>query len=303
VQKVKQKMLKENERINWVPAHLKHGRFKHIMENAPDWTISRNRFWASPLPIWKERGGKDMMVIGSIEELLKKTKRSGNSYFVMRHGEAMHNIDHTWETKGNPENHLTERGRQMALESALTLKKTTEIDMVIVSPLARTRETAKIVQNVFGLPDSAVMVDERLKEMQVGVFDGQSIVSLYAHFGDDIRRLLTEAPEGGETYTDIRKRVGKLLFEVERRYGGKKILFVTHEAPGWLLSTVARRWSLDDVKQDADDKLYLRTTEWKQIDFTPYPHNAQFEPDLHRPYIDAITLVDDAVKHTSAFLR
>jgi isoleucyl-tRNA synthetase len=57
IQKIKAKMLKENERINWVPAHLKEGRFKHIVENAPDWTISRNRFWASPLPIWKEKGG------------------------------------------------------------------------------------------------------------------------------------------------------------------------------------------------------------------------------------------------------
>ncbi|MDZ4226392.1 MAG: class I tRNA ligase family protein, partial [Patescibacteria group bacterium] len=62
IQKVKDKMLSENEKVNWVPAHLKHGRFEHIVENAPDWTISRNRFWASPLPIWKEKGGKNLMV-------------------------------------------------------------------------------------------------------------------------------------------------------------------------------------------------------------------------------------------------
>jgi isoleucyl-tRNA synthetase len=123
IQKIKQKMLKENERINWVPAHLKQGRFRHIMENAPDWTISRNRFWASPLPIWKEKGGKELIVVGSVEDLLKKTKRSGNSYFVMRHGEAMHNIDHLWDSAGRPDNHLTERGRQMVRDSAEALKK------------------------------------------------------------------------------------------------------------------------------------------------------------------------------------
>lgn len=292
VQKIKQKMLKENERVNWVPAHLKQGRFRNIMENAPDWTISRNRFWASPLPIWKERGGKEMMVIGSVDELLKKTKRSGNKYFVMRHGEAMHNITHTWESKGDPKNHLTERGRQMALESAIKLKQHSDIDMIIASPLARTRETAKIVQNVFGLPDSSVMVDERLTEMQVGVYDGKAILDWYAHYADDLTTAFTSAPEGGETYTEIRTRVGKLLFEVERRYAGKKVLFVTHECPAWLMNTVAKRWSLDECKKDADDKLYLTTTQWKELDFVPYPHNAQFEPDLHRPYIDAITLVD-----------
>jgi isoleucyl-tRNA synthetase len=51
IQDVKAKMLSENEKIDWVPEHLKDGRFKHNLETAPDWTISRNRFWASPLPI------------------------------------------------------------------------------------------------------------------------------------------------------------------------------------------------------------------------------------------------------------
>ncbi|MDZ4284379.1 MAG: class I tRNA ligase family protein, partial [Patescibacteria group bacterium] len=52
IQKIKDRMLETNEDINWVPNYLKHGRYKHILESAPDWTISRNRFWASPMPIW-----------------------------------------------------------------------------------------------------------------------------------------------------------------------------------------------------------------------------------------------------------
>ncbi len=292
IQKVKQKMLKENERINWVPAHLKQGRFKHIVENAPDWTISRNRFWASPLPIWKERGGKELLVVGSVEELLQKTKKSGNEYFVMRHGEAMHNLAHTWDSSGSPDNHLTEQGRQDALEAALLLKKKTEVDMIVVSPLPRTRETAKIVQNVFDLPDSAVMVDERLREMGAGVFDGKPISTWSAQF-TNLAEAFTSAPEGGETYTEIRKRVGDLLFEVERRYAGKKVLFVTHEGPAWLLNTIAKRWSLDECKRDADEKLFLRTAEWKPLAFVAYPHNKNFELDLHRPYIDQIVLADN----------
>src|SRR3989338_7834087 len=114
----KKSMLAQNERVNWVPAHLKHGRFKHIVENAPDWTISRNRFWASALPIWKEKGGSRLMVIGSLKELLEKTKKSGNTYFVMRHAEAGHNVEGVDDLTGDPANHVTEKGKTDAVHAA-----------------------------------------------------------------------------------------------------------------------------------------------------------------------------------------
>ena len=66
-------MRDENENIDWTPKHLQHGRFGKIIESAPDWTISRNRFWASPLPIWKDKKG-NVTVIGSLEELKKHMK-------------------------------------------------------------------------------------------------------------------------------------------------------------------------------------------------------------------------------------
>lgn len=73
IQSVKARMLSENEKINWMPQHLKEGRFRHNLETAPDWTISRNRFWASPLPIWKDREG-NITVIGSLDELKSHMK-------------------------------------------------------------------------------------------------------------------------------------------------------------------------------------------------------------------------------------
>jgi len=70
IQKIKSKLIKFNEKVNWYPEHLKHGRFLNILETAPDWNISRNRFWATPLPFWKCECGHTECV-GSVEELKK----------------------------------------------------------------------------------------------------------------------------------------------------------------------------------------------------------------------------------------
>ncbi len=68
VQKLKPLMKRTNENINWFPAHFKHGRFQKSMEFAPDWNISRNRYWGSPVPVWECEGGH-RFVPGSISEL------------------------------------------------------------------------------------------------------------------------------------------------------------------------------------------------------------------------------------------
>ena len=64
----KKLMLAENENINWFPAYLKHGRFANNIEQAPDWNLSRDRFWATAMPVWKSDKGS-VKVIGSYKEL------------------------------------------------------------------------------------------------------------------------------------------------------------------------------------------------------------------------------------------
>ena len=65
---MKEQLIEENEGINWFPEYLKHGRFEKNIEAAPDWNLSRDRFWATAMPVWKGDKGT-IKVIGSYDEL------------------------------------------------------------------------------------------------------------------------------------------------------------------------------------------------------------------------------------------
>ncbi|MBK7266026.1 MAG: isoleucine--tRNA ligase [Ignavibacteriales bacterium] len=66
---VADRMVELNKTINWAPPEIGTGRFGNWLEDNKDWALSRDRFWATPLPIWVSEDGKDMFAVGSIEDL------------------------------------------------------------------------------------------------------------------------------------------------------------------------------------------------------------------------------------------
>lgn len=285
VTNIKDKLILANQAVAWVPAHIRDGRFGKWLEGARDWAISRTRFWGAPLPVWTCNKCGKTEVFGSVEELTQKANLSSNRYFFMRHGEAEANLSDRLSVDPNDPNHLTNKGREEVLANAKKLANE-NIGLIISSDFVRTKETAELVRDVLGLKDEQVIFDERLRELNPGspqVATWQEYDSL---LGSVAQRLNNQAPFGGENYNDVRRRVMPLLFELADKYKNKNILLISHGLPLFMIKVSLAGLSDQQIALGSWVEDNFSTGEVKELDFLSYPHNRNFELDLHRPYID-----------------
>ncbi len=277
-------LVKENEGIHWEPGHIKEGRFGEWLSEVKDWAISRERYWGTPLPVWSCEKCKKIKVVGSKADVSQKPK---NSYSIMRHGQAENNTLGIISDKPEYPHHLTDLGRQQVAETAESLKGS-KFDLIFVSPFVRTMETTQILKGKLGWKDEQIHVDSRIHEVGVGDWSGRKVADTMKEFKYEDR--FERCPKGGETYADVKKRMGDFLYDLESKYEGKKILIISHETPLFLLVAVAKGL---DRKQSLDlrgDKEYIANAQEQDLDFEIIPHNSEYELDLHRPFIDEVKL-------------
>lgn len=295
--KLRDKLVAENESINWEPSHVKEGRFGEWIREVKDWAISRERYWGTPLPIWVAEDG-EKFVVDSQETLRKHANGQVTRIIFVRHGEATHNVL-KMSSSALDKHPLTEKGKQQAQKTAEFLVQE-EIDVVISSPILRARQTAEAYTSITG---KEIIIDERIGEIKSGeweeisaeelamveirkTYKGLSVEDRY-----NFRRGVT-----GESWGDLDTRVENFIAEIIEKHKGKTILCFAHQGTNSAAVKILKGYT----NEEAVSKIYSDiNVVGNGAHVTLYINNStKKELDLHRPFIDEIVLEKNGKQFT-----
>ena len=282
---LREDLKKNNQKINWVPAHIKDGRFGQWLNEAKDWALSRERYWGTPLPIWKCKKCQKEKIISNIEELSDQSISSGNSFYVIRHGEALSNakkFTSSWPEKNK--NPLTKKGISQIKKSLKNLSKL-NIDLIVSSDIERTKETAKIIKDSLNI--KTLLFDKRLREIDFGDLNQKSTSEYRKLFSSSFDQF-SISPQKGENLKEVKSRMISAFKNINQKYKNKNILIVSHEDPIRVLSGALIGLSNKEISSAKN--LFIKNAETKKLSFKNIPLNDNGDLDLHRPFIDEIKL-------------
>ncbi len=291
VSSLRKELLKANKGVSWVPAHIKEGRFGEWIAQAKDWAISRERYWGTPLPIWKSDTG-EIRVVKSLEDLTTYRAHS-NTFLLIRHGEARANVEGWWasgkETKEYT-SRLTEKGKEEVAHLAKKLVQE-NVDIIVSSPYTRTKQTAELLSRELGV--KRVIVDERIKEREAGIYAHKAISEFYGFFSQKDIDPVMDAPEGAESLHDVRVRVTEFYKEMQRKYPDKTIAVVSHGDTLRMFRAVMEHLSMEEMIKK-EKKHFIPTGGYVSCVSDNLPIDALGMIDMHRPYVDEVFLRSDS---------
>ncbi len=279
VSRFNQKLIQLNKKIRWFPPEVGSGRFYEWLKEGKDWNLSRTRFWGIPLPIWRCDRCGSTEIISNLQELANKFK-SQNRYYLMRHGEAVSNVKKILSSY--PElffNPLTNRGVKQVKDNLKKIKKL-NLDLIVTSPLLRAKQTAEIIAQELHLP---IVIDFDLREIDFGEFNGKKEETYNQLIKDQYNQYFTK-PTGGENLTEVKRRMIKVILELEKKYEKRNILIISHQDPLWALLGEMHGLSINQTISRKD--FILNPGEIKEGKFLVLPRDADGEINIHRPYID-----------------
>jgi len=143
---------------------------------------------------------------------------------LVRHGESVGNRERIFTTTPH-ELALTELGHEQAQHAGQYIASNFKTEVVVTSPYIRARETARIIAEILKLP---LEIEPYLHERDVGTLKGQPYESVFAAPGYDPQRPWLWEPPGGESFEDVKRRVGPILDRLATAHPTRDVVVVSH---------------------------------------------------------------------------